>query len=91
MHGKMETALKRRRHSSSLENVNEAADVDDETKLFNGEKFGAGKPNAGNAPNGVNDGKPNGRPQGTSKNNIDIDFRNDIVLIYFEPFFRLSF
>ena len=42
--------------------------VDDEAKLFNGGKFGVGKPKAGNAPNGDKDGKPNGRPQGRSKN-----------------------
>lgn len=41
--------------------------VGDDPKLFSGEKFGVGKPNAGNAPNGDNDGKPNGSPQGRSK------------------------
>jgi hypothetical protein len=41
--------------------------VVDEAKLFNAEKFDAGKPNGGNAPNGGIDGKPIGRPQGRSK------------------------
>lgn len=41
--------------------------VDDEAKLFNGGKFGVGKPNAGNAPNGDKDGKPSGKPHGRSK------------------------
>lgn len=39
----------------------------DEAKLFMDGKFGAGKPNGGNAPNGGIDGKPIGRPQGRSK------------------------
>ncbi len=38
-----------------------------EAKLFNDEKFGVGKPNGGNAPNGGIDGKPRGRPQGRSR------------------------
>ena len=42
------------------------------TKLFNDGKFGVGKPNAGNAPNGDIDGKPNGRPQGRSRKYIII-------------------
>ncbi len=41
--------------------------VDDGAKLFNEGKLGVGKPNPGNPPNGDNDGKPNGRPQGRSK------------------------
>ena len=48
------------------EGEGKAVAVGDEVKLFNGEKFGVGKPNAGNAPKGDNDGKPNGRPHGRS-------------------------
>lgn len=42
----------------------------EELKLFNDGKFGEGKPNGGNAPNGGMVGKPNGRPQGRSKQKI---------------------
>ena len=47
------------------------------TKLFNDGKFGVGKPNAGNAPNGDIDGKPNGRPQGRSRKYIIIRKKNN--------------
>ena len=38
-----------------------------DAKLFNDEKFGVGKPNGGNVPNDGIEGKPNGRPQGRSR------------------------
>jgi hypothetical protein len=61
--------------------------VVDEAKLFNDEKFGVGKPNGGNAPNDGIDGKPNGRPQGRSREYIIIYKKTTLLIKRKKPYY----